>query len=152
MSSSHESKIECNSCDKIFSQNYDFEVHIKTDHKPREFHKCDHCDKEFILKWRLLKQKKNHDKTSIQKCHYFNNNLTCPFEEMGCMFVHEVSDMCKFDQKCTKNLYYYSHTKSIAEGPVDKKCDDDNETEESEVEACESCGEMFDEVEENRPW
>ena len=47
----------------------------------------------------------------------------------------------------TKNLCYYRHTKSIAEGPVDNKCNDDNETGESEVEACESCGEMFDEVE-----
>ena len=93
-----------------------------------------------------MKHKKNRDKLSVQKVHYFNNNLTCPFEEMGCMFVHEVSDMCKFDQKCTKNLCYYRHT-SLEVEPVDENGDADNESGENEVEACDFCGEMFDEIE-----
>ena len=123
------------------------EVHLKTDHKPRELHKCDHCDKEFILKWRLLKHERNHDKIAFQKCHNFNNNLNCLFEEdMGCMLAHEVSDMCKFDQKCTKNLCYYRHT-SLEVEPVDENGDADNESGENEVEACDFCGEMFDEIE-----
>ena len=52
VSSNHIQKIECNDCDKIFSKNYDLELHIKTDHKPRELHKCNKCDKQFMMKWR----------------------------------------------------------------------------------------------------
>ena len=60
------------------------------------------------------------DNISIPKCHYFNNNLTCPIEEMGCMFAHKMSDMCKFDKTCTGNLCSFGHTKSIEEEPDDK--------------------------------
>ena len=157
VSSNHAPRIECKDCDKIFSKNYDLEVHITTDHKPREVLKCDKCDKHFVLKWRLLKHKQNHDNISKPKCHYFNNNLTCPFEEMGCMFAHELSDMCKFDKKCTKNLCSFVHTQSTEVEPDDKEIDDyddseeteyvENESEENEVEPCESCGEMFDDIE-----
>jgi hypothetical protein len=62
------------------------------------------------------------------------------------MFAHEVSNMCKFDQKCTKNVCYYRYTKSIKEGPVDEKDEDENETVKGKFEACESCGKMFDKM------
>ena len=146
MSSNHAPRIECKDCDKIFCKNYDLEVHIKTEHKPKELLQCDKCDKHFVLKWRLLKHKLNHDNISKAKCHYFNNNLTCPFEEMGCMFAHELSDMCKFDKKCTRNLCSFGHT-SIEEEPDDKENEDNNQSEENEVEPCESCGEIFDNIE-----
>ena len=54
----------------------------------------------------------------IKKCHYYNNNLICPFNEMGCMFLHEDSVMCKFDEQCTKNLCSYKHRKVIKKKTV----------------------------------
>ena len=45
-----------------------------------------------------------------KKCHYFNNRKKCPFEEFGCMFSHELSEMCTFDRICTNKLWSYQHT------------------------------------------
>ena len=114
LSSKHALKIKCTICDEIFSKNYDLEVHIKSKHEPRELHKCDYCEKEFVLKWRLLKHQNNHNDATLRKCHYFNNDLTCPFDEMGCMFSHEVADMCRFAEKCTTNLCSFKHKKNPA--------------------------------------
>jgi hypothetical protein len=33
---------------------------------------------------------------SVNNCHYFNNDKKCPFEELGCKFLHSVSQICKF--------------------------------------------------------
>ena len=78
-----------------------------------ELQKCENCDKEFILKWRMRKHQKNHTNKSLRKCHYFNNNLTCPFAEMGCIFAHEPSKMCKYDAKCTNHLCSFQYQKSL---------------------------------------
>jgi hypothetical protein len=67
---------------------------------------------------------------------------------MGCMFAHEASEMCKFDEKCTKNLCSFSNKKVPEIEPIGENSDDFNESEENEVEACDFCGEMFDEIEE----
>ena len=47
---------------------------------------------------------------NIKKCHYFNNKKKCPFEDLGCMFAHRDSEICKFDQMCSKNLCSYKHS------------------------------------------
>ena len=98
-----------------------------------------------------MKHKQTHENTSTKKCHYFNNNLTCPFEEMGCMFAHVASDICKFDQKCSNNLCSFTHSKVPEEEPVDEHSENDNESEsednELDVEPCESCGQLFDDIE-----
>ena len=104
-------------------------------------------DRQSIFQQSSLKHKTNHDNISITKCHYFNNNLTCPFEEMGCMFAHKMSDMCKFDIKCTRNLCSFGNTNSIEEEPNDKESDDCSQSEENDVESWESCVEMFDDIE-----
>ena len=62
---------------------------------------------------------------------------------MGCIFAHEASDMCKFDKK---SVLFWTY-KSIEEEPDDKESDDYNQSEENEVESCESFGEMFDDIE-----
>ena len=85
---------KCQSCDKMFTKRYDLEVHMKNEHTTTEDFKCNICDKTFILEWRMLMHKKNHDNKWVKKCYYFNNNLVCPFEEMGCMFLHKNLVIC----------------------------------------------------------
>ena len=109
VSSEHVTAIKCKSCERIFPTKYELEVHIKHEHSTTEKYHCDFCDKTFVLKWRMLMHMKNHSNKVTKKCHYYNNNLMCPFEEMGCMFIHEESSLCRFDGKCTKRLCSYKH-------------------------------------------
>ena len=41
-------------------------------------------------------------------CHFFNNNKTCPFNN-GCVFVHEDSEVCKYDTVCERRNCMYKH-------------------------------------------
>ena len=136
----HVEKMKCKSCDKIFFKKCDLEIHIKTEHEIAEDYKCEHCDKTFVLEWRLLKHQSNHSNIVTKKCHYFNNNLECPFEELGCMFEHAVSEMCKFDKKCTNNLCSYQHSmlgkKPHPEESNKKQVDAENLSEEEECPLC----------------
>ena len=52
-------------------------------------------------------------------------------------------------KKCTKNLCSFRHTKVPKVDLIEENIDDYNESEENniEVESCESCGEMFDDIE-----
>jgi hypothetical protein len=63
------------------------------------------------LKWRLSKHLQTHSSTTTKKCHYFNNGKACPYEDIGCMFAHEHSDVCKFGQGCRNKLCSYKHKK-----------------------------------------
>ena len=107
----HPTNIKCLSCEKTFQKNCELETHIKTSHKEMIKYDCDKCDQKFILKWRLLKHESIHSNNSaVKKCHYFNNNKTCPFEENGCMFAHIKADTCKFGKSCLNNLCSYQHS------------------------------------------
>ena len=45
-----------------------------------------------------------HEKSkNIIKCHYFNNNVHCPYELVGCMFSHTISKICKDKKECKRN-------------------------------------------------
>ena len=73
---------------------------------------------------------KNHSNKWVKKCHYFNNNLVCPFEEMGCMFLHEDSVICKFGEKCSINFCSYKHRKvGDDEDKYDEKIEENDESE-----------------------
>ena len=112
MQDKHPSTIEFKNCDKVFTKNCDLEMHIKTQHKTLNEYKCDMCDKKFVLKWRFSKHEENHKNKNRRKCHYFNNEKYCPYEEIGCMFAHEASEICMFDEICSKKLCSYKHTRS----------------------------------------
>jgi hypothetical protein len=64
-----------------------------------------------FLKWRLSKHQQTHSIKTTKKCHYFNNGKACPYEDIGCMFAHEQSDICKFGKLCRNNLCSYMHKK-----------------------------------------
>ena len=46
---------------------------------------------------------------SGKKCHYFNNFKTCPYESIGCKFIHEASEKCFFLSKCENKLCQFQH-------------------------------------------
>ena len=88
----------------------ELELHIKRQHQTEKDYECELCDKRFVLKWRMLKHQESHRDPRQKKCHYFNNRKTCPFDELGCMFAHETSEMCKFDNICCNKLCPFQHT------------------------------------------
>ena len=103
----HQKKIECYTCNITCISNIDLEVHMIT-HKQPKFFKCDLCDKDFYLKWRLTKHKEGHEQKR-RFCHYFNNKQECPYEENGCMFVHAMSPVCAFTTKCAYKMCQFRH-------------------------------------------
>ena len=50
-----------------------------------------------------------HKREVTKHCHYYNNDKICPFEELGCMFLHKTSETCKYDQECSKVLCAFKH-------------------------------------------
>jgi hypothetical protein len=56
-------------------------------------------------------EKKMYNVRSRQYCHYFNQDLNCPFDEFDCKFLHMISAQCKFGQFCTTKLCSYGHEK-----------------------------------------
>ena len=63
-------------------------MHIKKDHREHPSYDCDNCDKKFVTKFRLRKHTQMHSDIKIGTCRYFRNNVFCPFEELGCKFLH----------------------------------------------------------------
>ena len=102
-------KIKCKFCDNVFEKNSDLENHIKRNHDSMEKFDCNKCDKKFALKWRLRKHQEIHEKMNIKKCHYYNNQKSCPFELIGCMFEHSLAGKCKFGKMCKNQLCSYEH-------------------------------------------
>ena len=105
----HPSRIKCNVCETSFDKNSDLEVHIKMCHESIAQHPCDLCGKTFVMKWRLNKHIEAHRNKSQKHCHYFNNDKSCPFEEIGCKFRHQNSDKCIFGEKCKNKLCQFKH-------------------------------------------
>ena len=44
-------------------------------------------------------------------CHYFNNEKHCPYENIGCMFLHQDSENCYFGIRCKNKLCQFKHIK-----------------------------------------
>jgi hypothetical protein len=105
----HPQHIKCKSCEEKFERNSELEVHIKEKHELNGRYECDKCDKTFALRWRLGKHKEGHASLKNKTCHYFNNKKVCPFEAIGCMFDHVMSEMCIYGKKCTQKLCSYQH-------------------------------------------
>ena len=108
--------LKCNLCEKSFHRYSDLENHIETNHDRHQVFQCDQCEKNFILKWRLRKHMQLHTENNIKNCHYFNNRKKCPFEKLGCKFLHAVSKICELGQTCKRHLCPFRHTtdKSVA--------------------------------------
>ena len=42
-------------------------------------------------------------------CHFFNNQLHCPFEKIECMFLHSISPLCRYSDDCSNTLCQFRH-------------------------------------------
>ena len=127
----HPNKNKCNHCDQNFNLNIDLEVHLKTHEEQKQF-KCDTCEQRFFLKWRLRKHKEGHE-NMLRHCHYFNNALTCPFEENGCMFLHNLSPLCRFAAKCANKLCQFRHSNKTDNGNTSEEEKDNEAVEPNDV-------------------
>ena len=106
-------EIKCKLCERSFERFADLEIHIRSSHENHQKFKCDQCDKCFVLNWRLRKHMKLHTEGFVKHCYYFNNNRDCPFEELGCKFLHAEAEICNFGSKCKRRLCPLRHPDEV---------------------------------------
>ena len=82
------SLLKCNLCEMKFTRFCDLECHLKANHKKCKEFECDTCRKTFVTNWRLRKHERIHSEKNTKPCHYFTDKVDCPFEDLGCKFVH----------------------------------------------------------------
>ena len=100
----------CDLCDLKFNEEWKMLAHKRSHTK----FKCEKCDKNF--QYQVLKER--HMKIShgdkLLYCHYFNNKKECPYEK-NCIYIHDDSEICKYDSKCARNLCMYKHSHDQAD-------------------------------------
>ena len=93
-----------------FRENHMLEAHMANVHNHEKSHKCDICGAKFYLtKWRPQKHMTTHEGNKTRFCHYYNNNKSCPFFEIGCKFLHKKSEECSFKDNCGLDKCQYRH-------------------------------------------
>ena len=118
------SLLKCTFCDIKFNIFWELERHIKDCHEIHDTLKCDKCEKEFVLKWRLKKHMSIHSDKILFHCLYFNNDKHCPYEELGCKFLHTASPFCKFGQTCRNKLCPFRHSRGTGRDKMNTKSDE----------------------------
>ena len=104
------SMYKCKICDNKFDNRTILEKHIIKEHEnTTTLKKCEHCGKEFHTKWRLNKHMILHGDKFVRKCHFYNNDKDCPFEKIGCKFLHSQANECKFQETCSHLKCQYRH-------------------------------------------
>ena len=113
--------LKCDVCEKLFNEEWKLSAHIKTHEK----YECNQCEKTFTN----LDVKEKHVNISHEDvnifCHFFNNNLDCPYNER-CIFIHKDSEMCRYGSSCERKKCMYKHE--------EKNDDDENDEEETDDE------------------
>ena len=136
---------KCNICGEKFGKNYQLEKHAVEVHNEKKQHHCNVCEKSFYLRWRLDKHKEVHEDAQVSKfCHFFNNDKVCPFDDVGCKFIHKLSGPCKF-KVCTNQLCKFQHGENEADRIEDITDLSENEEEAEEIaeNQCHLCMKMF---------
>ena len=116
----HKSGLFCSECGEAFEKHWMLELHLKS-HENIDSYDCEVCKKKFHVKWRLRKHMEIHNNAQTKKCHFFNNKKICPYEEIGCKFLHKVSEMCFHKENCKNKLCPFRHEGTDAEDIVEKE-------------------------------
>ena len=104
-----EHQLTCDHCDEKFQSHNSLEMHLENLHMTKQF-KCNKCEILFHTKWRLIKHNQIHQATTKKRnCHYFNAGQNCPFERLGCKFVHQYSENCKLGLNCRFHMCHFKH-------------------------------------------
>ena len=120
MKNIHPTQIGCFVCALSFTKNSDLEAHIEECHESSSRYNCDQCNKKFVLEWRLKKHQESHSSDGNKFCHYFNNHKPCPYEKIGCMFLHQHSKICYFRAKCRNKLCQFKHFENGKNDSIDE--------------------------------
>ena len=94
---------KCKDCSQTFARNCDLEHHLESCHDKEKKHECNFCGKRFHLKWRLNKHVINHTKET-KTCKYYSRKLECPYQEIGCMFLHEPNSRGEVQDDIEKDI------------------------------------------------
>ena len=107
--SSYDKPFTCDHCEDEFDLSWKLEQHM-TNHQESKKYSCSQCAKTFCMEWRLRKHTSLHDNIYRKKCHFYNNDKKCPYEEIGCMYKHELAGKCDLGLKCKRKLCQFQHT------------------------------------------
>ena len=99
----HVQILHCKYCDEVFDENWKLELHLKSHEESKQF-QCGICNKTFLAKWRLKKHEQNHFRKNIKKCRFFKKGKFCPFQEVGCKFLHEPIDQSVPDETAMEEV------------------------------------------------
>ena len=92
----------CNKCGEKFAKNFELENHMVHFHGSDKTNACEICGKTFYLKWRMKKHRSSHEGPN-KPCKYFEHGQVCPFDEVGCKFVHEEAETMRTDEDVIEN-------------------------------------------------
>ena len=68
------------------------------------------------MKWLFNKHMQGHANEDSTFCHHFNNKKTSPFEKIGCMFLHQHTEIFIFGVKCQNKLYQFKQVRNTDNG------------------------------------
>ena len=91
---------KCPYCELRCRNGYELENHIVCNHNRDKNYECNKCKAKFLSNWGLRRHMNVHQNLLIRKCHYFNDDLTCPFEKDGYKFAHIEADIYIFGTNC----------------------------------------------------
>ena len=102
--------LKCDLCDQSFFENFQLEDHLLKDHQQMKNFTCKECNLSYVLKWRLDKHLEGHSpRVQLRACHFYNNGKSCPFEKIGCKFLHQEAGICKYKNKCRRPMCQFRH-------------------------------------------
>ena len=72
----------------------------------------------------------------------------CPYQEVGCMFRHELSPQCKYKSTCNRKLCQYQHKDAVDENELEKELDSEKSFEMiisyNQGPKCDQCDHLFE--------